>query len=461
MLRRTLVLLGISAACGAAQTVQVRTDSRAEILAIMFRVAGAPEYSQGRVQPYIRQIDSAFMPFKDHEAIRQITRLREQYGVSFDAVMSMAANITDPVIFGERSPFDSPASTLDKRWHGVEARPFLAAARDFARDSHVAPFLLMEQPMYDSAAARMKRLVDSRAHMEWFNAFYGERAGGVLIVSPLVANAGSNFETHYDDGATHELYAFIGIGDADSLGFPRVDERALPLLVHEFGHSFVNHVVDSRGSDLQPAGERIFASAQAAMRSPAYGSWQTMFDESVVRASVIRYLLAKEGQAAADREIRAQRRAGFVWMNELAALFGDYESSRPTYPTLSSFMPRIITFFNELAPRIDSVTADFDAHRPSIISSSIKDGTADVDPATDTITVRFDRPMGAGYSIVPADGADLPTMTAYAFDSTRTILTVHAALDANHAYGLHFTGVGFASTDDYPLKDFVLRFHTR
>ena len=461
MLRRTLVLLGISAACGVAQTVQVRTDSRAEILAIMFRVAGAPEYSQGRVQPYIRQIDSAFMPFKDHEAIHQITRLREQYGVSFDAVMSMAANITDPVIFGERSPFDSPASTLDKRWHGVEARAFLAAARDFARDSHVAPFLLMERPMYDSAAARMKRLVDSRAHMEWFNAFFGERAGGVLIVSPLVANAGGNFETHYDDGATHELYAFIGIGDADSLGFPRVDERALPLLIHEFGHSFVNHVVESRGTEFQPAGERIFASAQAAMRSQAYGSWQTMLDESVVRASVIRYLLAKEDQAAADREIRAQRGAGFVWMNELAALFGDYESSRPTYPTLSSFMPRIITFFNELAPRIDSVTADFNAHRPSVISSSIKDGAADVDPATDTLTVRFDRPMDAGYSIIPADGGDLPTVTAYAFDSTRTILTVHATLDANHVYALQFTGAGFASDDGYPLKDFIIRFHTR
>jgi hypothetical protein len=186
-----------------------------------------------------------------------------------------------------------------------------------------------------------------------------------------------------------------------------------------------------------------------------------MLDESVVRASVIRYLLAKEGPAAADREIRAQRRAGFVWMNELAALFGDYESSRPTYPTLSAFMPRVITFFNELVPRIDSVTADFEAHRPSITSSSIKDGTADVDPATDTITVRFDRPMGAGYSIIPADGGDVPTVTTYAFDSTRTVLTVHVTMEANHAYALAFTGAGFASDDGYPLKDFVLRFHTR
>ncbi|HEY5061260.1 MAG TPA: Ig-like domain-containing protein [Gemmatimonadaceae bacterium] len=124
-------------------------------------------------------------------------------------------------------------------------------------------------------------------------------------------------------------------------------------------------------------------------------------------------------------------------------------------------MPRIITFFNELAPRIDSVMADFDAHRPSVLSSSIKDGTADVDPAPDTITVRFDRPMGAGYSIIPADGGDLPTVTTYAFDSTRTVLTMHAALEANHAYAVDFTGAGFASDDGYPLKDFVIRFHTR
>jgi hypothetical protein len=460
MLRRTLVLVGISAACAAAQTVQVRTDPRAEILAIMFRLAGAPEYSQGRVQPYIRQIDSAFTPFKDHAAIQEINRLRSLYSVSFDAVMSMAANITDPIVFGERVPFDSPASSLDRRWHGAEARPFLAAARDFARDSHVAAFLLMEQPTYDSAAVRMRRLINTRAHMEWFNAFFGERAGGVFIASPLLANAGGNFGPHFDDAATHEMYAYLGVGDADPLGFPRINDGILPTVIHEFSHSFVNHVVESRHVELQPSGERIFATVQAAMRSQAYGSWQTMLDESVVRASVIRYLLAKEGPAAAEAETRAQRGLGFVWMDDLVSLLGDYESSRPSYPTLSAFMPRIIAFYDELAPRIDRVVGEFDAHKPTITESSIPDGAADVDPSVDTITVRFDRPMGSGYSINGADGADCPTVTASDFDAAHTTFTLHIKLEPNHAYGLHFTGAGFASADGYPLKDFTVRFHT-
>jgi hypothetical protein len=55
---------------------------------------------------------------------------------------------------------------------------------------------------------------------------------------------------------------------------------------------------------------------------------------------------------AARRSIRYQINGGFRWTEELSALLAEYEANRNQYPTLESFFPRIITFFNEYAEKI-------------------------------------------------------------------------------------------------------------
>ncbi|HET9426093.1 MAG TPA: DUF4932 domain-containing protein [Gemmatimonadaceae bacterium] len=462
-MRSSLILLVAAVSAGgpvSAQEVRVKVDSSAEILAIMFRVAGAPEYSMGRIQPYMRQVDSAFKPFADHPAIREIRRLRLANGVSFDAVMSMAAHLTDPLTFTERAPFDDPGSTLDGRWKGADSRVFLRLARDFARDARVSDFLARQRPVYDSAAVRLQRMIDRRANMKWFSGFFGANAGGVFVASPLLANAGGNFGPRFADGGTFEMHAYLGIGTADSAGFPTIPDGLLSTIVHEFNHSFVNRVVETRSAELRAPGERVYRTVAATMRSQAYGSAQTMLNESIVRASVIRYLLANEGQAAAERETRAQRALGFMWMPQLVTLLGEYEADRATYPSLEAFMPKVVEFYQALGSRIDSETAAFEAARPAIVHISIPDSAKDVDPSTTTITVRFDQPMGPGVSINRID-AEMPGVTSWAFDSTRTVLTLTVKLEPARTYGLRFTGNGFASATGFPLKERSVRFTTR
>lgn len=442
---------------GSAQEIQAATDPRAEILAIMFRIAGAPEYSGGRLEPYTSRIDSAFGPFRDHPAIHEINRLRSEYGVGFEAVMSMAAHITDPVTFSERTPIDAPSSVLSARWRGAEARPFLRLAGEFARAADVDRFLRAQQPLYDSASVRMRRLVEQRMNVPWFDAFYGEPPGAVFIVVPVLANSGGSYGPRFADGTIREVYAHVGIGTADALGFPVIGEDLLRTIAHEFIHSYVNHVVEAHYTALAGPGERIYGTVAATMSPQAYGSWRTMMIESVVRASVIRYLLATEGAAAAASETRSQRGVGFIWMPELVALFAEYESDRGTYPTLTSFMPRIVAYYQELAERIEGMTADFDARRPTINSSSIADGARDVDPSITQITVRFDQRMGPGISM---SGGSIPEITGYGFDPTGTAFTLHVALRPGREYGIRFTGFSFASVDGYPLREYRLRFAT-
>ncbi len=71
--------------------------------------------------------------------------------------------------------------------------------------------------------------------------------------------------------------------------------------------------------------------------------------ESLVRAAVVCYLASTEGLEAAARETREQVEAGFTWTPELVDLMAEYEVSRETYPTMESFMPRVVALFGELA----------------------------------------------------------------------------------------------------------------
>jgi hypothetical protein len=314
---RAAAALSLAALCASltqAQTVRVVDDQRAEVIAILFRIAGASDFRAGSLQPYIQQIDSAFMRFADHPVFGEIRQLRRDPGLRLSAVMSMPPQISDPISFRERVPFDSPVSSLGRQWHGAEARRFLDAARDFARVADLAGFLRVHQPLYDSTTARMRRVVDRQGHLEWFGKFFGVAAIDLFVVSPVLAIGPGNFAAEFR-GEVHERYAFLGILATDSLGFPVIPPDVLPTTAHEFSHSFVNPVV---GSDeaLRPAGERIYESVRRAMASQAYDNWRTMMNESVVRAAVIRYLLATDGKPAADRETRFQRGAGFVWIDE-------------------------------------------------------------------------------------------------------------------------------------------------
>jgi hypothetical protein len=460
--RCSLVFLGValSAAPVRAQNVRVIVDQRAEIIGILFRVAGASDFSEGNVQPYIRQVDSAFSPYRTHAVFAEINRLRQKYGLSLSAVTSMAPQLTDPVSFAERAPIDRPSSTLASSWHGAEARVFLAAARDFAKVARVADFLRAQQPVYDSAAARARRLIDTRAHLDWFAKFFSEPSRDVLVISPLLISSRGNFAADFYDGTLHERYAYLAVSGADTAGYPLLHPETLATLIHELNHTYVNHVVASVGAQLRPAGDRIFPAVQTAMRGLAYSNAQIMFNESVVRAGVIRYLLASEGRAAAVAETRLQRGLGFVWMDELVELLGEYEANRATYPSFRAFAPRLVSYYEGLAPRIERELDAFEAQRPRIVKTSIADGARDVDPGLRQLVLTFDKPVSTTNPLKGSFGGAIPDLSGGSFDASRMVLTIGILLKPDHDYAIPF-GPAFLSDDGYSNRRLDLRFRTR
>jgi hypothetical protein len=332
--------------------IDVNVDPRVELISIIFRLAGNREYNMCQISSYNSDIEEHFGPYKDHPAIKLARELKQRRGVSYDAPMSLAVHLTDADTLGEKVAFDSPDEQIDARWKLDELREFIEKARRFVKDADFNGFISAHEDLYAQTVARAKQMLKREAHLEWFDDFFGARPGATFKVIIGMVNGPSNYGARTKLGDDEDLYCILGVWNCDLQGIPRFPRGMVSTVVHEFSHSYVNPVVYAHMSELEEAGTQMYETVKNTMKQMAYGNWTTMMHESVVRASGVRYTLSTRGKLAANMQIIGQVNRGFLWTRELSELLGEYEANRDQYPTLESFFPRIIAFFNEYSGKL-------------------------------------------------------------------------------------------------------------
>lgn len=459
-----LFCLGVTPAVAAAQGPEIRIDPRVELLSLVFRLAGNPEYNMCRFPRYQEAADAWFAPYREAPVVQLARDARSRAGVSFDAVQSLAIHLGPVPALTARAPLTDTTLALDRRWRRVDVEAFAAALRDFATSSRFEAFLASQRPMTDSVAARLRTLFEAETDFSWFDRFFGARPAARFQLTPGLCNGAGNFGPRFRDvDGREELYAIVGVFQVDSTGLPVFRRSMVATIVHEFNHSYVNPLFDGAANRFAGAVGAIYPKVAEEMRAQAYGSAQTMLNESIVRAGVIRYLAATQGDSAAQSRTREEVGLGFVWMPELVARLGEYEHARDRYPTFGAFVPRLAVYWDSLAPRVDGLLANLEAQRPHLMAMEPADGDTLVPPTRRTIILRFDRRMGGGYSINPGPGGDAtyPQIGELSWDSTGTTLTMEVTLAPARRYELALTGQGFRSADGVPLRRRIVSFGTR
>jgi len=338
----------------AAPSPQVKVDPRVELLSLIFRLAGNPEYSQAKVRAYAQDADKQFDGFRNHAVVNLARKLRRNDGVSYDAVMSLAVHLKDAEGLELAGPLEPWPADLDARWKPETVKQFLAAARQFVRAAGFKQFCEQHRGLYDTTAGRLRALLEKRAHLEWYQGYFGERPGATFRTVPGLLNGGCCYGPRWREPQGREaLYCILGVWKTDGEGLPEFTPDTLGTLVHEFCHSFANPIIARHETELSAAGEKIFRHVAERMRSQAYGTAGTMLRESLVRACTVRFHRQFEGAEAARRAAQSEASRGFVWTADLARLLEEYEGQRGKYPTLDSFAPRVVAFFDEYAREID------------------------------------------------------------------------------------------------------------
>jgi hypothetical protein len=147
-----------------------------------------------------------------------------------------------------------------------------------------------------------------------------------------------------------EFISILGGPPPDAAGIPRFQKGwVVPLIVHEFCHSYVNPVVNRHRDKLKAAGEIIYPHVESNMRRWGYNRWYVMIQEYLVRACVIRYLASEGDSRGKERRIRRDEEAGFEGIADVARLLIGYERNRERYPRLEYFIPEIVDFFDKWA----------------------------------------------------------------------------------------------------------------
>ena len=445
-------------------TITARVDTRVELMSIVARLAGYEEYVRDDFKSYAKEVDEHFRRYRQHQAIQFAMKIRESNNIAFDAVMGMAVHLNPPPALTPRVPFTERVP--DTRWGQNTAEVFLKLLRDFYREADCERFFLAHADLYSTAERRFEHLL-SKVDFDWYRRFYGEQPSGSFNLYIGLLNGGGNYgpKVVYPDGK-EDLFAIIGTWQVDSAGLPVYSDETLPTIIHEYNHSFINHLVYDFDQQLKSPGEKVFAPVAEKMKILAYGSWQVGILESIVRAAVLRYRFEHEGQRIAYTAMIAERNRGFLWIEDLFTLLGMYENSRTVHPTMRTFFPLLVGYFNDLSNRIEFVAKRFEELRPRVVAMSpFTNGTQDVDPSTRQLTFTFDKPLdpGAGYSINrgPGGSAHYPVENVIGFDKTGSIVTVQVKLSADSEYEFVLTGSRFRTKDDYPLQPYTVQFKTK
>ena len=440
-----------------------KVDKRIELLSIVFKLAGNKEYNNSPFKLYIDKINNHFEPYKDHELIKFATELRQQRGVSYDAVMAMAIhldeNLNPRVEFSDKFP--------ESRWGKKNAEQFVKLLKEFYEDAHCEEFFNSNKDMYKEIGRRFQPIYDE-LDLSWYSSFYGKEPSEEFKINIGAVNGGGNYGGAVTPSSgKKEIYAIIGTWRVDSIGMPVfMKEGYFSTLVHEFNHSFVNRLTDLNEEALRENGESIFAKVKDVMAPQAYNNWKTVLNEALVRAAVIKYMKDHNFDSTIiSRETGQQLSRGFIWIKDLVEELEKYDQNRNVYPTLESYIPQIIKAYSIYANNMDKYLEDINNERPKVVSiNEIANGDANVDVTLKTITVNFDKPLlGRGYSINYGDkGKDaFPKIekVVYANDNKTLILTLN--LENNKEYQLVLTGRAFQSANGIGIDDYEINFKTK
>lgn len=439
-------------------------DQRVELLSIVFRLAGNQEYSADVNAGYVKAIHAHFDHFISHPLIIYARHLRDSSGISYDAVMSMAVHLQSAPALVPITPFT--AGIPDRRWRTEDAFKFAALLRRFYHDADCAAFFRSQQSRFTLAEERFQ-LLFKKLDAGWYSRFYGQSSNDEFNIIIGLGNGGGNYGPHLDlPGKKRKVYAVIGSDTFDDTGAPTYEAASyLPTLIHEFNHSFINHLTDVYEQQLNASGQAIFQKENAKMRRMAYAEWKTMYNEALVRAAVVIYLEDHATDTVtADREVKSQQATGFIWMPQLVNLLQTYQKQRKIYSTLSSYMPIIVEFYQQAALDLDRYENDYLLHCAKVVSVKPFDSEAvNVHPAISTIQFNFDKPLdGVRYFVGPGKmGKEhYPKPLKFTFSNDNKTLIMQVELRPNTEYQIVLTGSRMRTNDGYSVQNFSLNFKT-
>lgn len=441
--------------------IKPKVDERIELTSIVARLAGYAEYYNNNFKIYADDVDRHFGKYKNHPVIEFAKQVREKNNIGYDAVPNLAVHLNPPPQLTPRVEFS--ATIPDPRWSVENAEKFAGLLREFYRDADCENFFAAQAATYRLAEQRFETILN-QVNFAWYKNFYGEQPAGTFNLYIGLLNGGGNYGSRVvlPDGS-EDLYAVMGTWQVDEKGFPFYGDDVFPTVIHEYNHSFVNKIIEKNAEKFEKSGAAMLRETSEQMRRQGYSQWKTIIIESLVRACVVKYLQRNPtGKMTAQLQLAEEESRSFWWTTKLVALLDEYERNRKKYPTLESFVSRLIEFFDSVPAQMTALKKSFALKLPKIVKvEPFPNKSAGIGKTIREIRIIFDREMLGTTAFYPIDAKN-PFLAPPVFDKTKKILTGKIKIEEKNEYGLALHGFAFRSPAGYSLaEDFILYFTTK
>ena len=288
----------------------VSTSEYVELMEVIGRLADNSIFADTLAPRYQRDCDSCFSAFQNHPAVIWMKRQLPVYGISYDAIPWMGLHIqwtSDGFVVpkGANKTYD--------RWPNKAIKAFLPLLSDFYQKSRFHDFYARHTDTYQAAVNAARINIGDYIDLDWLDNFFGTCHSADFSIIPGLNNGAGSFGIERSlPGKKPEKIAVMLYAEApDGSPIYNRDSEEDKILVHEFCHSYIS--VPKRYKKI---GKSLLKQHRKQLNSIGYGTWQNVIEESLVRVSVIRYMVDHGySEEAIRKEIEIEHKYyGFTWL---------------------------------------------------------------------------------------------------------------------------------------------------
>jgi hypothetical protein len=336
----TKIISGLDRAMG------VEVNPNTELLSIVLSMTSwGQRFPPVRVilgYKYQDEIEQYFSKFKIHPAVTIAQQLTDS-GFTYDAPVNFVLHFGPPPKMEKLYPYDDylvgrarGASILDS---------FADALRGFAEASRFMDFYNSHADLYNSILSAYKDL-DMRTLVYTLERFYGDQKRGYqIIVGASMPRAGGGYGATIQTDKGDICYF---VYRASSPLYSTASLYSLGL--HEFAHSFVNPMVAQFRGDVDRL-RYLLDPVSRQMSDMAYGTFETMLDETIIRAFEALQSTMEFGPSTGTYRIMSEMRQGFYFVDTVYNHLVEYLYNIDSYKTFASYLPKIFAEIGKITPQ--------------------------------------------------------------------------------------------------------------
>ena len=346
-----------------AQEVIVCHLEESELISVLCHIADIDGYvweeDEIATPRYFAEVDSSFAPYKNHPAVLFAKNKLLNKGFAWSTPMDFAMKFRldkGKVVYLDDMEIDGYYDHITPK----DEKKLLRLVQKFYDDSRFHQFYLSHKPLYTECERAMRDVV-RELDVAWYDRFFGKKENNTFRIVPGLLNGPGNFAVHSQtkDGRQY-VNAVMGcadVDDGDNIYY--TIPASLPILVHEFNHSYCNPLNEEFWDEMKEAVTAFFEPNAKFYRSIAYGSPQYVINETFVEASMIRYLMSHPLDLSGTKysmpklierfiEIDEEDKK-FTMIRDVIEALGQREQHPDLYPTMHDFMPEYVKTVNQSA----------------------------------------------------------------------------------------------------------------